>query len=470
MDFLDFLSEPPNLFIFQKKTNQNFVGGILFLIYILVMILISLVYILNYALNEKYTYEALTFYNNIINSKEKEEMDKDDELNPYLNFSINLNNDNIGFYDNSNKENITPIAMEKTYDEVRKKYIYNFSKKVSDINIMIYFLCGEDENCELIKDNKTNNCGSFTIKYPYHFIDHEKDPPVNESTFWTLNQPIIKNNDKVYLRTSTYEWEIIKYKDQKSLFDIFTKRKSEYIFGKINSTESTSTEFEFDDPKVFHYLNGTGYAIFLYSIRFINKQDEYIYYKRTKVSFLDVIASIGALFSTVKFFFSLLFSFYSKNFDNYKILENILTPPKKPIKPIVELSTEIKLPVDTNKEEEKNDNTDKNKKEPFIGSVPENNKDVNDNKENNLKINSVVLNELCCCEYVFNNFYCKCCKKYNSQDLINKVKDITYEYLSMERLLYNQILLENLIKDYRWNNPALNDIQNSEVIIKLRNG
>ena len=54
--------------------------------------------------------------------------------------------------------------------------------------------------------------------------------------------------------------------------------------------------------------------------------------------------------------------------------------------------------------------------------------------------------------------------------LINKVKDITYEYLSMERLLYNQILLENLIKDYRWNNPALYDIQNSEVINKLRNG
>ena len=40
----------------------------------------------------------------------------------------------------------------------------------------------------------------------------------------------------------------------------------------------------------------------------------------------------------------------------------------------------------------------------------------------------------------------------------------------MERLLYNQILLENLIKDYRWNNPALYDIQNSEVINKLRNG
>ena len=470
MNSLDFLSEPPNLFIFKKKTNKTFVGGILFLIYILVMILISLVYILDYAFNEKYNYEALTFYNHIDNSTEKENMDKDDELNPYLNFSINLNYDNIGFFDNSNKENITPIEMEKTYDDVRKKYIYNFRKKVSDINILIYFLCGEDKNCELIKDAKTNNCGSVSINYPYHYIDHKKDPPVNESTFWTLTKPILKSNDKVHFIASTYEWEVIKYKDQKSLFDIFTKRKSEYIFGKVNNSETISHEYELDNPRVFRYLNGTGYVITLFSIRFINRHDEYIYYKRTKISFLNVIASIGALFSTVKFFFSLAFSFYSKNFDNYKILENILTPPKKPIKPIVELSTNIKLPEIINLEKDKNDNTDKNKKEPFIDKASEGNKDVNDNKQDDLKINTVVLKELCCCEYLFNNFYCKCCKKYNNQELINNAKDIIFQYLSVERLLYNQILLENFIKDYKWNNHALNNIQKNDMIIKLKNG
>ena len=41
---------------------------------------------------------------------------------------------------------------------------------------------------------------------------------------------------------------------------------------------------------------------------------------------MDVIANIGALFSTIKFFFSLFFSFYSRNFDNYKIIENLLNP------------------------------------------------------------------------------------------------------------------------------------------------
>ena len=56
MYFLDFLNESPNFFIFQKKANQTNFGGVLFLIYIIIMILISLAYILDYELNDKYTY------------------------------------------------------------------------------------------------------------------------------------------------------------------------------------------------------------------------------------------------------------------------------------------------------------------------------------------------------------------------------------------------------------------------------
>jgi len=52
---LDFLSESPKMFIFNKETNKTYFGGILFLIYITIMILISLAYILDYAFNDKYT-------------------------------------------------------------------------------------------------------------------------------------------------------------------------------------------------------------------------------------------------------------------------------------------------------------------------------------------------------------------------------------------------------------------------------
>ena len=41
-------------------------------------------------------------------------------------------------------------------------------------------------------------------------------------------------------------------------------------------------------------------------------------------------------------------------------------------------------------------------------------------------------------------------------------------YLSVESILYNQIMLENLLKDYNWNNRELNNIDNNEFIIKLK--
>ena len=60
---LDFLSESPKMFIFNKEANKTNFGGILFLIYIIIMILISLAYILDYAFNDKYTIENMITYN-----------------------------------------------------------------------------------------------------------------------------------------------------------------------------------------------------------------------------------------------------------------------------------------------------------------------------------------------------------------------------------------------------------------------
>ena len=41
--------------------------------------------------------------------------------------------------------------------------------------------------------------------------------------------------------------------------------------------------------------------------------------------------------------------------------------------------------------------------------------------------------------------------------------------MSIDSLLYNQIKLENLFKDYKWNDPELNDIKNNRMIISLKN-
>lgn len=52
---------------------------------------------------------------------------------------------------------------------------------------------------------------------------------------------------------------------------------------------------------------------------------------------------------------------------------------------------------------------------------------------------------------------------------IEKCKEIISKYYSMEYIISNQIILENLLKDYRWNDPRLNNINNNELISQLKN-
>ena len=119
-----------------------------------------------------------------------------------------------------------------------------------------------------------------------------------------------------------YDWEVIKYKDQKSLFDILTDRKSEYIFGHIKNMKNNKTYFQIGDEfyeriaRRIEDYEELGFYLAISNIQFYCDFDNYLFHKRKKVELLDVIANIGALFSTIKFFFSLFFSFYSKNFDN----------------------------------------------------------------------------------------------------------------------------------------------------------
>ena len=51
-----------------------------------------------------------------------------------------------------------------------------------------------------------------------------------------------------------------------------------------------------------------------------------------------------------------------------------------------------------------------------------------------------------------------------------RTNEITSKYLSVDYLLYNQIKLENLFKDYKWNNPLLNTFRNNQLLMNLNNG
>ena len=44
-----------------------------------------------------------------------------------------------------------------------------------------------------------------------------------------------------------------------------------------------------------------------------------------------------------------------------------------------------------------------------------------------------------------------------------------YRYYSVENILYNLIMIENLLKDYKWNNPELKNIVDNSLLYHIKN-
>ena len=69
------------------------------------------------------------------------------------------------------------------------------------------------------------------------------------------------------------------------------------------------------------------------------------------------------------------------------------------------------------------------------------------------------------------NLYCKSSKSNKIKkefNIINICNNILSKYSSIETILYNQIMFENLLKDYLWNDNNLGIIENNYLIKKLK--
>ena len=359
----------------------------------------------------------MTFYNNTNNEEEKININKDDELNPYLNFTLSITSrykDKLVVHDINND-----IYLEKDNMDIYGRSYFNLRRKITDIDLGIYYICAEEKNCSSYYqyfDGFYDNIefGTTIIKYAGYEINHAKDPPVEISE----EKPIITENILTFPNIlgfgfRTYEWEVIKYKDQRSLFDSLTKRKTEYIFGHLKNDIIEFSKYD-NYTKYVDYDFRVGYILPVFEIYFLNEHKEYLFYKRKKVELLDVLANIGALFSTIRYIFSFFFSFYSKNFDNYKIIWNILNYQNKQIK-IIELNSNINLLTSLGKRTDKNIIRDINNLEPLIEETPNKSKislkysDINDIDDEDIsESSSIILNKLHFYDYLFNNIYPKC--------------------------------------------------------------
>ena len=452
MEYLDFLSSPPSFSIFQKKTNKIKFGGILFLIYLIIMFFICLIYILDFILNEKFDIQCLTSYR--FNNDDTEK-----DLNKIPDVAIDFNI-LVG------AQPINKLIIKTNEGEyISGKNGFDFTKNISKIGgtkYEIIYQC-ENSNCTDLYISKED---FLSVGYKMFYIDNYNSTPIQFYSYGWLGDGAFLKQSKI-LNLNVY-WSSIIYKDLKGisrLFDRFFNFENEYSVGFIDHRE-----YEYS-PIIYNNDNKSQLVIAIVNNWSV---DKFIEYRRKEIGIMDILAKIGALFSTFNFVFVTIFKFYENNFNNYKIINKIL-PPIKIKKDITIKKNEIEenkienviSPLlnrdDDNKEAKDIEIINTISDEELKGSDVDKNIFIKkEDKRRNLPKISFL-------QYFLNNIYCQCCRKNQKQVLIDICNKIVLKYTSIDYILLNQIKLENLFKDYKWNDPSLNDIKNNELIISLKN-
>ena len=492
MRVIDFLSDSPNNYIFQKKTYKTNFGGILFLIFAIIMITIAASYIVDYALNDKYEIEYLKIINQT-NPEDLDGMQKDPNFNPTIKFKMSVTNPTNEI---SKKFMFFYYEGDGYYTGKKGKYIYHhdtnttsldyyINSSVSNLNLYLTYYCGNDPNCGI--DETKNQLISFEFEVPVAWIHHDSPNPFQKQGTKTYKY----NTTFTKYKYNVYEWTVIKYKEKKGISRIFDKilnLKTEYYAGDISEYGLYETS------NLLYWPDGQGnYYKVLVELQMENYHWVYDEYRRRKISPLDVLSKISALFFPIRIIFLFIYKFYFSNFENYKIIELILNKTNKNNKSYKKINIKNDIQLNDNLKKLEDDKARKNIEindpkisYPLIDYDPDDNKFINNTSINDDDMNNYdsnfetkenkkkrILPKFSFIQFFLNNCYCtKCCNKCNfkskQQQILNLCNTTIMKYLSVDSILYNQMIFENLIKDQNWNNKSLNNIENNEYIINLK--
>ena len=308
--------------------------------------------------------------------------------------------------------------------------------------------------------------------YNGYFCDHQNpESPIKIQDSYKIFPFTIEDRIDYYL----FNWKIIKYEEESSFSGMFRSTKETYG-GLFTGTEKYSIPSE-GFEKFEKMNNETGqmeYYKFVAAFEF-NRANNFGYYdnySRERISIFDPIANICALVSTLYGVVTFIFcGFYSNSFDNYKIIEKIISrgayidikdikdiredSPKDRAKQQIELKDQIESDVKDNLIEVKEDTDDK--------KMLDDDKEKEDNLKPLFRIPKFHFYD-----FLYNNVYFDCCKPSTTQGVISACNDLITKYYSIDAVIYNQLRLENLFRDYKWNNPQLNSIGNNDIMAQIK--
>ena len=451
MKRIDFLSGSPKALIFGNKANKTSLGGTLTIIYLIIVLLITLAYFYDFELNSKYSV-LYTYEHTFLNETEAKNKEKDPNLNPKIKFRVTMN-----------------VAKPKNFFVAtrngKNRYIHDIGEEceynVYDFFLYIGYRCSNSTNgtynCSLRKEDERYtgyNMYEYFLNYNGTKIDHyNKDSPLlseNISEYYHFDF-----EDKITFFAQ--KWKSIRYTEIKGMIGTFEKSlgisNDEHYGGIIMNDKTVIASVQ---RKEVDFWERNGFRI-LSIIKIIGLNENNIdNYARSEKGIFDPISNIFslclAIYNALTFIFC---GYYSNNFDNYQIVEKILS---KNIKKPIELSSDFNLKDDLlieNIDDNENIKTSK-----YINDK----RDKNElNKEKNR-----ILPRLHFYDFFFNNIYTKKCCSSNKQELLTLCDNIISKYFTVDYIIYNQMNLENLFKDYKWNDPSLNNIENNDMINELK--
>ena len=449
MNYLDFLSDTPKFYIFEKESNKTKFGGLLFILYLFLVILISVYYIVHYIKNDKYEIESLSLKNQYpAISKEIEELN--DKYNPEYKLEIffsevidskqlkivDINNEIL----EQNNSYIKPVILKGKINYFERFYIIYECES---------FYCENEKNEPYIDKEYT-----IWIYRDFYNNNFQNENPIESRQVGSSIKFKYNNYTVIY-----NQWVNVLFKENKGFWQEEHIKNYGYYY---------QLEKEINKPQIYpNGSTGKWYKILL-EFKILNNHYERIEYKRRKISIITVFANILSYVSNLFFIFKFVYKYYSKNFDNFKIVENIYKNKlaKNKIFRMIEKDENLKF------NEIKKDKLNSLEEKFSINTINEEENSEKNDDENEMNLNEESnknFKKLCFIDFFINNIYCKCCKKSIHQEIINICNNLIYNYCSIEHILYNQILLKNLFKDYKWNNQDFNDIMNNKYLIQLEN-
>ena len=473
MKKFDILSQPPRTYIFERYSNKTIFGGVLSIIYLLIMIFISIYYIYNYIIGDKYEY----YYSyRELPEEQKKKVFAGFDPNPPIHIKL----DAINELDWNISSNLKFIYYTK---DSEKKIIYR--NDWNEITIPDYAIIDLYYSIDDINDIKEIEFGEnfeVNLTYKTFYLDHQNPVcPFKKIVIYKYLRFNFEKNFILYMN-----WEFTKYKEKNDIFKIFSnylRRPIQFLDGRltINDLKEEKNDGEYNNEYI---IDGVIHK-YLGSIVIFNSRDTIHEYLRQKREWLSVLATISALANSFYSIFVRFFYFiYSKKYDQYKIFKNILLLDAKikksdsiflseasnlklnnfSLEKKVEKALEVReiQVINSNK----NDSCSSTNNNDKGSECPTTEKEEKDEEVDN---NNLHLPKMPFVNFIFNNLFIDKCSNSNKQKLINLSSKIIYKYYSIENILYNQIKFENLLNDYKWNNPKLKNVQNNKTILEIRN-